>query len=129
MHILVYLAISVNYLPSKKSISFWSFVAIFNTEFPASAPLIERPKSASIIYPNPVPETFFNTIFDLTETQNVRCSILDVNGKLIQHLLEKNCTKGKNQFSFNINPLSTGNYILMIKGDKGFLYSEKLIKE
>jgi hypothetical protein len=102
---------------------------IFNTEFPADIPLNEKTKSASIIYPNPVPEAFFNTIFDLTETQNVRCSILDVNGKLIQHLLEKNCTKGKNQFSFNINPLSTGNYILTVKGDKGFLYSEKLIKE
>ncbi len=102
---------------------------IQNMEFINSIEPVVENNSTTFIYPNPISENIMEAVFQLPESQMLQFSIYDNSGALVQNLLQKNGLSGKNKFSFNLSPLLNGNYILIIKGDKGFNYSEKIVTQ
>lgn len=60
-----------------------------------------------MIYPNPNAGEL-NVSFNLTKNDNVKVSILDVNGALIDEVLLPNLKQGKNHYSKNISNLTDG---------------------
>jgi uncharacterized protein YfaS (alpha-2-macroglobulin family) len=60
--------------------------------------------------------------------QNLIFTLYDNNGSLVSHLLTKTAYAGENEFSFKINELATGIYVLKIEGDKNFNQSKIIIK-
>ena len=81
----------------------------------------------SKVYPNPF-ENYFTTEFELPKSGEVDIRIYDLNGKLIKHLLNTQGSKGLNIFSFSMEPLAAGNYILEIKLD-GMEYATSQINK
>jgi hypothetical protein len=78
-------------------------------------------------YPNPS-LSFFNLKFEMPNQQNLIFTLYDNNGSLVSHLLTKTAYAGENEFSFKINELATGIYVLKIEGDKNFNQSKIIIK-
>ena len=93
---------------------------------------VEAPESiASSIdmYPNPVSDVV-SLDFELTNPDYIIISLYDINGKLSRTLYAGTLDKGINSFSFSMNPLSGGMYILSIVDSKNnILASKRLIKD
>lgn len=83
------------------------------------------------IYPNPC--TGNATLsFVLNESTRVSIEILSLNGRLIRQAYMENCTSGYHQVELNMEDLSKGTYLCLVKlGDnsRSGLYTEKLIRE
>lgn len=63
------------------------------------------------VYPNPAFE-MVNIDFELLQGGAVSFAIYDIQGKLVDKLLDYNCKKGANRVTFNIASLVKGNYLL-----------------
>ena len=65
------------------------------------------------VYPNPFSE-FLNVAYELPEQTNVKISIFDINGSLIDILFNESQYGSQNPYKFNWNPniLPSGVYIL-----------------
>jgi hypothetical protein len=79
------------------------------------------------VYPNPSVERF-TLQFEVEEGSNLQFEIYDLQGKLCYHLGYAYAKKGKNELSFDVSPLATGNYIVVCKREGQTLFSEKIVK-
>jgi hypothetical protein len=79
-------------------------------------------------YPNPSSD-IIATQFTLENDLLVKAELFDDQGKLIDLLLEKNAKKGLNEFSFSIEPLATGTYIVLITSEGKTIEKFKITKK
>ena len=63
------------------------------------------------MYPNPAFE-MVNIDFEIAQGGAVSFAIYDIQGKLVDKLLDYKCKKGANRVTFNIALLAKGNYVL-----------------
>lgn len=80
------------------------------------------------VFPNPFSEQF-SMEFYLENTQEIEISLYDINGKLVQLLLNDKAKQGNNIFSFSTGPLQKGIYFIQIRSLNGKLIkTEKVVK-
>lgn len=84
--------------------------------------------SATTVFPNPFVDRI-SVDFVLDQAQMLRFELYDINGRLVQVLLEDRIRAGRNQFSFSALPLSSGVYVLRIAGPNGIVAEKKVIRE
>jgi hypothetical protein len=86
-----------------------------------------------VIYPNVFPNPAQDVVsisFELDMDQVLRFSVYDVRGRRVATLLEDRAKQGKNLFSFNIHPLSSGMYVLVIEKENGdVIRTDKIVKK
>jgi len=82
--------------------------------------------TATHLFPNPV-QQFFTTQFYVKEKTTCTFPLYDVLGKKITTLLQADVKQGNNQFAFNVEKLTSGNYFLRISG-KTIFYNFKIVK-
>lgn len=63
----------------------------------------------------------------MDKTQKVRFEMLDIQGKVISQMLYTRVKAGANEFSFSISDLAQGMYLFRMKGDDGYLSTEKVM--
>ncbi len=71
----------------------------------------ERMTTMAEVYPNPALD-IVNMNFELSESTAVSFAIYDMQGKLVDKLLDYKCKKGANRITFSIAVLAKGNYVL-----------------
>ena len=77
------------------------------------------------VFPNPSID-LVNVGFELDKAEEIRISLVDLNGREIRVLFEDLARKGHNTFSFNGNALSQGTYIIQIASGSKLLHNEKI---
>lgn len=88
-----------------------------------SSPLLNvkkqsKPNNNIKVYPNPASH-IVDMDFVLDEAGVVKFSVLDIQGRVVDNILEQQCKKGKNILRFNIGTLPAGTYILKAVDTKG----------
>lgn len=88
-----------------------------------SSPLLNvkeqsKPNNNIKVYPNPA-SNIIDMDFVLDEAGIVKFSVLDIQGRVVDNILEQKCKKGKNILRFNIGTLPAGTYILKAVDTKG----------
>jgi hypothetical protein len=76
----------------------------------------------AILYPNPSFQ-YIRIEFELQNEGTTNFVIYNTQGQKVDQLLQQKCKKGKNVISFNVAPLSTGNYYLRLVSQDGELLS------
>lgn len=71
----------------------------------------ERTAGRAEVFPNPALD-IVNMDFQLQESAAVSFAIYDMQGKLVDKLLDYKCKKGTNRITFSIAALAKGNYVL-----------------
>lgn len=71
----------------------------------------QQKQTKAVMYPNPAFE-MVNIDFELVQGGAISFAIYDIQGKLVDKLLDYKCKKGANRVTFNIASLAKGNYIL-----------------
>lgn len=71
----------------------------------------ESISTKAAVFPNPALD-IVNMDFELQESVAVSFAIYDVQGKLVDKLLDYKCKKGTNRITFSIAALAKGNYVL-----------------
>lgn len=95
-------------------------------EFDSSLGLKDFTEKKGIFnYPNPF-STETNVIFQNDQTSKIAISLYNLEGMKVMDIPEKTYSKGENTITLKRDGLSSGNYILVIKGD-GFEKNSKLI--
>jgi hypothetical protein len=82
---------------------------------------------APFIYPNPATSRFVFQ-FELDDDYEIKADIIDLNGKLVAELLQRNAKKGLNELIFNIESLAEGVYFVRITESSRQLYLKKIVK-
>ena len=77
-------------------------------------------------YPNPFTNNTTISFYN-TENQNVKLYIYDINGKIIQVLLNTQLNEGKFSVDFNSEAVTSGIYFCTLKTKNGGI-TKKLIK-
>jgi len=80
------------------------------------------------LFPNPSTELVFIE-FNLEKPENLNFNLYDLQGKLVKKILNEHTKKGMNNFSFNVNPLPAGIYLLQIESKDQLIASQKIIKQ
>jgi hypothetical protein len=80
------------------------------------------------IYPNPFLQDI-TVKFTLKETLFLRLELIDVNGKLVQTLLEDRVKAGDNQITFNGELLAPGTYFVRGSTNGEQVFSKQIIKQ
>jgi len=86
-----------------------------------------KAKVSNIVYPNPSDDEV-NVQFNIDKAESLRFSLYDMQGKLVKQLLREFTKKGENLFSFSMQPLPAGVYILSIESSDSIIHQQKLIK-
>ncbi len=73
---------------------------------------------AARLFPDPAWE-YVNYEFNVEKAQSFSFVIYDVNGKVVDKLLDSYCQRGRNMIQFNIAPLAHGIYFLKAQGKEG----------
>jgi hypothetical protein len=93
---------------------------------------IENTKSTSTnklkIYPNPL-EDYQDINFEFENPINEKLIVylMDMSGKIITKVIEKNCSTGKFSLHFNTASLSKGGYILQVMNEQNSIVASKEI--
>jgi Secretion system C-terminal sorting domain len=91
--------------------------------------LVERKQGfEATVYPNPTPE-FVQVDFILVSAKYVFIELYKIDGSLVKTLMREFAKPGKNQFSFSMQDLSSGNYTLKIHDGKSNIVSKSIVKE
>lgn len=77
------------------------------------------------LYPNPAVSMYFLE-FELNKTSDVKIDLYDINGRKVKNLFDGNLPASKNEFTFNRNALSSGQYFVKINVD-GATQTKKLV--
>ncbi len=94
---------------------------------PVSDELLSAQSAETKVYPNPV-VNHFNLEIKVQEYETVSIDIFDVNGKLVQHLADKELAANyAYTIGFNTNLLTPGIYFLRITNGKTSIRNEKII--
>lgn len=78
------------------------------------------------VYPNPMSDQRFTIAFTLPEAQKIKYELYDQQGNVLQTILYTQTKSGKNEFSISTGALLPATYILVLRGDKGYQFSEKI---
>ena len=82
-----------------------------------------------ILYPNPS-QQFIKLEFNLQEPENLSFFIFDVQGKMVDRILQQHCEEGKNIIQFNVVALANGIYFLKAKDETGnMVMTHRFMKE
>ena len=84
--------------------------------------------ASATVFPNPFVDRM-SVEFSIEQAQILRFELYDMNGRLVQLLLEDRIKAGRNQFSFSTAPLPAGVYVLRIAGANGLVAEKKVIRE
>lgn len=81
------------------------------------------------LFPNPVANQFFFE-FDLKTESYLKFELFDMQGKMIDKLLEEHLKEGRYEFLFTLNPLSKGVYSLRVSNKMNeLMFTQKILKE
>lgn len=81
------------------------------------------------LYPNPALH-YISFEFEVVQSTKTTFYIYDIQGKLVDKLLEHPCKQGLNRIQFNIGTLPAGNYVLKATSIEGAeIMSRKFVKE
>ena len=89
--------------------------------------VINEPLPNNNIFPNPASHEA-NIYFELDNEALVFITLFDSNGNLIKELYQDEAKSGSNVFSFSMEPLRIGTYIVKITADDKAILQEKIIK-
>ena len=78
------------------------------------------------LYPNPAID-LINLRFQVPERQDYSVAIIDLQGRVIEAFGPKSLKKGEAQFSFNVEPLAAGEYILSVHSPDERIYSKRFL--
>lgn len=81
----------------------------------------------SQLYPNPS-TSLFTFQFNNQQEQILIFELIDMNGRVIDVLLDDRIKKGENRFQFSTEYLTQGIYFLRVRSDSYVLLTEKVIK-
>ena len=98
---------------------------IQSNDFPVSVKHQVQKSNNVKLYPNPAVSMYFLK-FNLEKAADVRIDLFDMNGRLIKNLFDGNLPSSNNEFSFNRNALSSGQYFIKLNID-GAIETKKLI--
>jgi hypothetical protein len=99
--------------------AYGNYMAQLNSPYRVGVPVTPaKIISTSKLYPNPAFE-FVSFDFTVDQEQQFSFIIYDMQGKVVEKILDNYCHEGKNVINFNILPLKPGNYILKATGSKG----------
>jgi hypothetical protein len=95
-----------------------------------SSPLVQIPKTTStLLYPNPSFQ-YIRFEFNVDAEQLYSFVIYDMQGKVVDKVLEQKCEEGRNRLSFNIAALSAGMYHMnVLDGNGKSISRHKFIKQ
>ncbi|MCT4624728.1 MAG: T9SS type A sorting domain-containing protein, partial [Schleiferiaceae bacterium] len=84
----------------------------------------------NVVFPNPTNnEEYVNVQFSLDKQQNVSAYIYDMNGRIVEKIVEHKDCVGTNVLSFSTFPLESGTYVVKLLNEGGAeILSEKFIK-
>ena len=88
----------------------------------------EKPTSRTIVFPNPTAD-MVSVEFSLSSNQVVAAKLYDLNGRVVQQLLNQRAQAGKNVFTFNLAHFPQGLYVLQLESGEEIIHSEKLIRK
>lgn len=80
------------------------------------------------VFPNPFNNSItlkFNSVFN----NKFNCSIRDISGKILYEYSFGNITEGNNIKTFDLSRLSSGIYLLTLKGENNIMKTVKIIKQ
>ena len=84
---------------------------------PSAASVLNYENTRIKIYPNPADEKL-NLEFQMKSDGIVNIALYNINGQLIENMLNSYCARGKNQFEYPIRSLNPGVYVIRIFGDQ-----------
>lgn len=96
-----------------------------NIDFPNAIPSISTIRQSSV-YPNPTMNKRFTVRFSVTENQPMDFDLYDATGKKVTKLVHAYVKSGDNEFSFSVDALPAGQYVLQISG-KGVHQTHKVL--
>ena len=106
-----------------------TWVAQLGVGSDVSVAAISENENVISTYPNPFAESF-NIVFSNEKTQSVKFVLYDINGRVVNILLEDKVDEGKVHFGFSPGPLNSGIYLLRAEAiDGSVLFSERIVKE
>jgi hypothetical protein len=109
-----------------KSTTMNSWVSIVDhTDYPTS--VVDVKEDVVDVFPNPVSDKRFTIRFELNESKKVKFELYDVNGRLVQKILDTRLKKGTHAFSVETAALTPGIYFLKLFDEKQLFQTEKLI--
>jgi len=87
----------------------WS--ALLRSPYFTSVPSVGTSNNAALLYPNPSLQ-FIRLEFSMNKEQSVQFSLYNMNGQLVDHLVDAKCAEGMNEIQFNTASLPAGQYVL-----------------
>jgi hypothetical protein len=78
------------------------------------------------LFPNPF-NPILNIWFDLERSQNISLSVYNINGKLIETLINDKLLAGSQQIKWNAINYPSGIYFVLLNNKKGYTNSQKVI--
>lgn len=87
---------------------------------------IKEPNPKSNIFPNPSSGEL-TTFFEMDITELIEIDLYNINGQLVKNLYRDQAKQGANIFSFSLDALSNGTYILKINGKEKNILTKKVI--
>ncbi|RYZ53904.1 MAG: T9SS type A sorting domain-containing protein [Sphingobacteriales bacterium] len=85
--------------------------------------------SDASVFPNPASH-FLRFEFQLAKDEGVIFGIYDMQGRLVDNILESKCKAGRNRIEFNTARLAPGTYLLKAQSQAGnAVFTEKFVKE
>ena len=85
-----------------------------------------RPKVEFKAYPNPVVD-MINIEFEIANSQLIEVELLNLEGKKLASFMKERAKAGKSQFTFNLNFLPVGSYMIAIKDISNKILATKKI--
>ena len=86
------------------------------------------PGEPAIAYPNPALD-IVNFEFALAADEFLEISLFDAQGRKIRVFLKDRVRAGNNRFSFSVEPLAAGAYLLVLDGQDGTSIQKKILKD
>ena len=101
-----------------KTRRYGNYMAKLAAPFVASVTQHEKPQASAQLFPNPAWQ-FMSVAFVVPREEFINFAIYDMQGRLVDNLLQAWCKEGKNVVQFNIAPLSPGTYFVKGMNTKG----------
>lgn len=95
-----------------------NYMAKLAAPFVTSVTRQQKAKTPALLYPNPAWQ-FISVAFTLPADELVNFAIYDIQGRVVDNLLQAFCNEGKNVVQFNIAPLAPGTYFVKGINSKG----------
>lgn len=106
-----------------------TYIAKLNSPDSLGTSITNLPNIRNTLFPNPVARQFYYE-FELEQSEYLFFELYDMQGKLVDKLLEEQVKAGKNQFLFNMDPLVPGVYTLRVTNkDAQLICTDKIVKK